>query len=162
MIVSLAAACELRERARSEGRPCAVANGAFDLLHVGHVRYLQAAKELVPGGLLIAGVNSDASVRLSKGPSRPVVPERERAEIVDALRCVDLVVLFDEKDAAALLTALRPDLHVKGTDYTAQSVPEQALVERLGGRTVIAGDPKDHSTTELVARLGRPDPAGGR
>lgn len=162
MIVSLAAACELRERARAEGRPCAVANGAFDLLHVGHVRYLQAAKELVPGGLLIAGVNSDASVRLSKGPSRPVVPERERAEIVDALRCVDLVVLFDEKDAAALLTALRPDLHVKGTDYSAQSVPERALVERLGGRTVIAGDPKDHSTTELVARLGRPDPDGGR
>jgi rfaE bifunctional protein nucleotidyltransferase chain/domain len=162
MIVSLAAACELRERARAEGRPCAVANGAFDLLHVGHVRYLQAAKELVPGGLLIAGVNSDASVRLSKGPSRPMVPERERAEIVDALRCVDLVVLFDEKDAAALLTALRPDLHVKGTDYTAESVPERALVERLGGRTVIAGDPKDHSTTELVARLGRPDPSDGR
>jgi D-glycero-beta-D-manno-heptose 1-phosphate adenylyltransferase len=162
MIVSLAAACELRERARAEGRPCAVANGAFDLLHVGHVRYLQAAKELVPGGLLIAGVNSDASVRLSKGPSRPVVPERERAEIVDALRCVDLVVLFDEKDAAALLTALRPDLHVKGTDYTAESVPERALVERLGGRTVIAGDPKDHSTTELVARLGRPDSGVGR
>ena len=151
MIVSLDEARALRERARASGSTCAVANGAFDLLHVGHVRYLRAARELAD--LLIVGVNTDRSVRLSKGPSRPVMPERERAEIVDALRCVDLVVLFDEQDAAALLTALRPDLHVKGTDYTAEGVPERALVERLGGRTVIAGDPKDHSTTELVARL---------
>ena len=153
MIVSLDEAREIRERARAEGRTCAVANGAFDLLHVGHVRYLRAARE--QADLLIVGVNTDRSVRLSKGPSRPVLPERERAEIVDALRCVDLVVLFDEQDAGALLTALRPDLHVKGTDYTAESVPERALVERLGGRTVIAGDPKDHSTTDLVARLRR-------
>lgn len=153
MICALAEAVRLRERARAEGRTCAVANGAFDLLHVGHVRYLRAAKELAD--LLVVGVNTDASVRLSKGPDRPVVPQAERAEIVDALAGVDLVVLFDERDAGALLQALRPDFHVKGTDYTAQSVPERALVESLGGKTVIAGDPKDHSTTGLVARLRR-------
>jgi rfaE bifunctional protein nucleotidyltransferase chain/domain len=153
VICSLPAAVEAREAARARGSLCAVANGAFDLLHVGHVRYLQAAKELTRGGLLFVGVNSDASVRLSKGPARPVLPERERAEIVDALRAVDNVVLFDEATAGALLLALRPDLHVKGTDYTAESVPERALVESFGGRTVIAGDPKDHSTTDLLARL---------
>ena len=151
MICALDEAARLRERARGEGRTCAVANGAFDLLHVGHVRYLRAAKALAD--LLIVGVNTDASVRLSKGAGRPVVPEAERAELVDALACVDLVVLFDEKDAGALLARLQPDLHVKGTDYSAESVPERTLVEGFGGRTVIAGDPKNHSTTELVARL---------
>lgn len=153
MICSLRQAVEARAAARARGAIVAVANGAFDLLHVGHVRYLQAAKELTRGGLLFVGVNSDASVRLSKDSSRPVVPERERAEIVDALRCVDYVVLFDEATAGALLSALQPDLHVKGTDYTADNVPERALVESFGGRTVIAGDPKDHSTTDLLARL---------
>ena len=153
MICSLEQAIEARAAARARGAIVAVANGAFDLLHVGHVRYLQAAKELTRGGLLFVGVNSDASVRLSKGPSRPVLPERERAEIIDALRCVDLVVLFDEQTAGALLAALKPDLHVKGTDYTAEGVPERALVESFGGRTVIAGDAKDHSTTDLLARL---------
>jgi rfaE bifunctional protein nucleotidyltransferase chain/domain len=153
VICSLRQAVEARAAARARGAMVAVANGAFDLLHVGHVRYLQAAKELTRGGLLFVGVNSDASVRLSKDPSRPLVPERERAEIVDALRCVDYVVLFDEATAGALLSALQPDLHVKGTDYTAESVPERALVESFGGRTVIAGDPKDHSTTDLLARL---------
>ncbi|GAC1343332.1 MAG: adenylyltransferase/cytidyltransferase family protein [Myxococcales bacterium] len=154
MIVPLAQAVLLREEARARGRQVAVANGAFDLLHVGHLRYLAGARALAgPDGLLGVGVNTDASVRAGKGPDRPVVPEAERAELVAALRCVDLVVLFDEPTAVALLTALRPDLHVKGTDYTAESVPERALVERLGGRTVIAGDPKEHSTTELVARL---------
>ena len=153
MICALDEAVRLRESARAGGRTCAVANGAFDLLHVGHVRYLRAAKELAD--LLVVGVNTDASVRLSKGPDRPVTPQAERAEIVDALACVDLVVLFDERDAGALLLALRPDFHVKGTDYSEESVPERALVERLGGRTVIAGDPKDHSTTDLVARLKR-------
>jgi rfaE bifunctional protein nucleotidyltransferase chain/domain len=153
VICSLRQAVEARAAARARGAMVAVANGAFDLLHVGHVRYLQAAKELTRGGLLFVGVNSDASVRLSKDPSRPVVPERERAEIVDALRCVDYVMLFDEATAGALLSALQPDLHVKGTDYTAESVPERALVESFGGRTVIAGDPKDHSTTDLLARL---------
>jgi rfaE bifunctional protein nucleotidyltransferase chain/domain len=154
VIATLAEAAALREQARAEGRSVAVANGAFDLFHVGHLRYLTAAKALAgQSGLLVVGVNSDASVRASKGPSRPVVPEAERLEIVAALACVDCAVLFEEKTAEALLRALRPDLHVKGTDYTAQSVPERALVESLGGRTAIAGDPKDHSTTDLFARV---------
>ncbi len=152
-LVPLAQAVAAREAARAQGRTVAAANGAFDLLHVGHARYLEAAKELTRGGLLIVGVNTDASVRASKGPGRPIVPERERAELVAALACVDLLVLFDEQDAAALLTALRPDLHVKGTDYAEESVPERELVARLGGRTVIAGDPKDHSTTDVIARI---------
>ena len=152
-LVTLAQAVAAREAARSQGRLVAVANGAFDLLHVGHARYLLGAKEAAAGGLLIVGVNTDASVRASKGPGRPIVPEAERAELVAALGCVDLVVLFDEPDASALLTALRPDLHVKGTDYTAGSVPERELVARLGGRTVIVGDPKDHSTSDLIARM---------
>ena len=153
MICTLPQAMQAREQARARGAPCAVANGAFDLLHVGHVRYLEAAKALVPGGLLIVGVNSDSSVQASKGPGRPLVPAGERAELVAALRCVDCVVLFDEPTAEALLTALRPDLHVKGTDYREEDVPERALVASLGGRTAIAGDPKDHSTTEFIARL---------
>ena len=152
-IVPLAQAAVAREAARAQGRAVAVANGAFDLLHVGHVRYLEAAKDLTRGGLLIVGVNSDSSVRASKGPERPVVPERERAELVAALGCVDLVVLFDEPDALALLSALRPDVHVKGTDYTEESVPERELVARLGGRTAIVGDAKEHSTTDVIARI---------
>ena len=152
-IVALAEAVAAREAARAGGKACAVANGAFDLLHVGHVRYLQGAKALVPDGLLIVGVNSDLSVRAAKGPKRPIVPEEERAEIVAAIGCVDLVVVFDEPDAAALLTALRPDLHVKGTDYTPGSVPEREVVARYGGRTAIAGDAKDHSTTDVIARI---------
>ena len=153
MICTLAEAQALREEARRRGALVAVANGAFDLLHVGHVRYLEAAKAATQGGILIVGVNTDASVRASKGPRRPVIPERERAEIVDALRCVDRVVLFAEPTAANLLAALRPDLHVKGTDYTPESVPERELVASFGGRTLVAGDPKDHSTTDLMARL---------
>ena len=152
-LVPLAQAALARESARAQGRVVAVANGAFDLLHVGHVRYLQGAKDLTRGGLLVVGVNTDRSVRASKGPGRPILPERERAELVAALGCVDLVVLFDEPDAVELLTALRPDLHVKGTDYSEESVPERELVARLGGRTAIAGDAKDHSTTDLVARI---------
>lgn len=152
-LVPLAQAVAAREAARADGRTVAVANGAFDLLHVGHVRYLQGAKDLTRGGLLVVGVNTDRSVRASKGPKRPIVPEHERAELVAALGCVDLVVLFDEPDALALLAALRPDLHVKGTDYTEESVPERELVARLGGRTAIAGDPKDHSTTDVLARI---------
>ena len=152
-LVPLAQAALARESARAQGRVVAVANGAFDLLHVGHVRYLQGAKDLTRGGLLVVGVNTDRSVRASKGPGRPILPERERAELVAALGCVDLVVLFDEPDAVELLTALRPDLHVKGTDYTEEYVPEREVVARLGGRTAIAGDAKDHSTTDLVARI---------
>jgi rfaE bifunctional protein nucleotidyltransferase chain/domain len=163
VIVSLAEAQDRRERARASGLLCVVANGAFDLLHVGHLRYLEAAKALVQSdprdrssaadGLLFVGVNSDASVRASKGPSRPIIPAAERAELVDGLRCVDLVVLFEEETASELLRALRPDIHAKGTDYTVENVPERALVESLGGRTVICGDAKDHSTTATAAIL---------
>jgi len=152
-VVPLTEAVRAREAARDEGRKVAVANGAFDLLHVGHLRYLKAAKDLTSGGLLIVGVNTDRSVRASKGEGRPIVPEDERAEIVAALGCVDLVVLFDETDAVALLSALRPDFHVKGTDYSEASVPEREAVARLGGRTAIAGDPKDHSTTDVLSRI---------
>jgi rfaE bifunctional protein nucleotidyltransferase chain/domain len=153
VICTLAEAQAFREEARRRGAQVAVANGAFDLLHVGHLRYLEAAKAATSGGVLIVGVNTDVSVRASKGPRRPVIPESERAELVDALRCVDRVVLFSEPTAAELLEALRPDLHVKGTDYTADTVPERDLVASFGGRTVVAGDPKDHSTTDLIARL---------
>jgi rfaE bifunctional protein nucleotidyltransferase chain/domain len=129
------------------------------LLHVGHVRYLEGARAATgERGLLIVGVNSDASVRASKGPKRPIVGEAERAELVAALRCSDIVVLFDDRTAEALLRALHPDLHVKGTDYTVDTVPEREVMKELGGRTVIAGDPKDHSTTDLVARLRELEP----
>ena len=153
MICTLAEAQSFREEARRRSALVAVANGAFDLLHVGHVRYLEAAKRATKGGFLIVGVNTDDSVRAAKGKGRPVVPERERAEIVDALRCVDRVVLFAEPTAVELLLALRPDLHVKGTDYTPQTVPEREVVASFGGRTLVAGDPKDHSSTDLIARL---------
>jgi len=143
VICTLAEAQSFREEARKRSALVAVANGAFDLLHVGHVRYLEAAKRATKGGFLIVGVNTDDSVRAAKGKGRPVLPERERAEIVDALRCVDRVVLL----------ALRPDLHVKGTDYTPQTVPEREVVASFGGRTLVAGDPKDHSSTDLIARL---------
>lgn len=139
------------EEQRALGRTVALANGAFDLLHVGHVRYLQGARSLA--GALVVAVNSDASVKLSKGAERPIVPEQERAELVRALSCVDAVLLFAEKDAGRVIETLKPDLHVKGTDYTPETVPERALVARWGGRVAIAGDPKDHSTTDLVARL---------
>jgi D-glycero-beta-D-manno-heptose 1-phosphate adenylyltransferase len=153
VICTLAEAQAFREDARRRGALVAVANGAFDLLHVGHVRYLEAAKLATNGGLLIVGVNTDDSVRAAKGTGRPVVPQRERAEMVDALRCVDTVVLFAEPTATELLLALRPDLHVKGTDYTPQTVPEREIVARFGGRTIIAGDPKRHSSSGLIARL---------
>ena len=141
------------EAARSEGRTIALANGAFDLLHVGHVRYLEGAKLLAD--VRVVAVNSDASVRQSKGPTRPVVPDHERAELVAALACTDHVLIFEEPDVRAVIRTLRPAVHVKGTDYTAQTVPERDEVERYGGRVAIAGDPKDHSTTSLAKRLGR-------
>ena len=136
---------------RQQGRRIVLANGAFDLLHVGHVRYLQGAE--AEGDVLVVAVNSDHSVRLSKGPDRPVVPEAERAELIAALSVVDHVVLFDDKTVEGILRALRPDVHAKGTDYTADSVPEAALVRSLGGEVRIVGDPKDHSTTEMIRRL---------
>ena len=153
MIVSLEQAASARQGARASGKLVALANGAFDLLHVGHLRYLEGAKIAARGGLLVVGVNTDASVQRSKGPKRPILPQAERAELVDALRCVDLVVLFDEPTVEHLLRTLRPNLHVKGSDYTAQTVPEREVMKELGGRTIIAGDPKDHSTTDLLSRL---------
>jgi rfaE bifunctional protein nucleotidyltransferase chain/domain len=147
---------ELREalaRERSSGRTVAFANGVFDLLHVGHVRYLQdAAKE---ADLLVVAVNGDDSVRMLKGEGRPMMPERERAEIVAAIRGVDYVTIFHDKSPARLIGVLRPDVQCKGTDYTADSVPEAEVVKSYGGRVAIVGDPKDHSTTEMVKRLKR-------
>jgi rfaE bifunctional protein nucleotidyltransferase chain/domain len=148
---------ELKHRVaawRSSGDQVTLANGCFDLLHVGHVRYLQAAKEL--GGRLIVAINSDDSVRLLKGPSRPLTPEKERAEIVSALAMVDAVVIFPENDVRALIREIRPDVQAKGTDYTADNVPERDVVSECGGRVEIVGDPKQHSVSAIVERkLGR-------
>lgn len=139
------------EEPRGRGATVAMANGVFDLLHVGHVRYLQAAKEMAD--LLVVAVNSDASTRAYKGPTRPVVPQGERAELLAALSCVDFVVVFEETDVRSVLRALKPDVHVKGTDYTPESIPEREEVLAYGGRVAVAGDPKDHSSTELMARM---------
>ncbi|MGZ6071110.1 MAG: adenylyltransferase/cytidyltransferase family protein [Myxococcaceae bacterium] len=143
------------EAARAAGKTVALANGSFDLLHVGHVRYLEGAKDLAD--VLVVAVNDDASVRALKGPGRPRVPAAERAELVAALACTDLVVLFGESDVRAVLRRLRPHLQVKGTDYTPDTVPERDELAAWGGRVAIAGDPKDHSTTELLERIGRGD-----
>lgn len=137
--------------AQARGQVVAMANGVFDLIHVGHVRYLQAARQMAD--LLVVAVNSDASTRAYKGPDRPMIPEAERAEMVAALACVDFVLVFDELDVRPTLRALRPDIHVKGTDYTEASIPERDEVLAYGGRVAIAGDPKDHSSTETIARL---------
>jgi rfaE bifunctional protein nucleotidyltransferase chain/domain len=140
---------------RRAGDSIILANGGFDLLHVGHVRYLQAAKRL--GGRLIVAVNADASVRALKGEGRPLMPAEERAEILAALADVDAVVIFPELDVRALIRDLRPDVHAKGTDYSAGNVPERDEVIACGGRVEIVGDPKEHSTTEMIrSRLGRP------
>ena len=136
---------------RKEGKTIALANGVFDLLHVGHLRYLQEAKTLADK--LVVAVNSDASTRAYKGPGRPIIPEVERVELLRALRCTDLVFLFSEPDVRGVIRALKPDVHVKGTDYTPETIPERAEVEAYGGRTAVAGDPKNHSTTDLLGRL---------
>ncbi len=139
----------------ARGRKVVLANGAFDLLHVGHVRYLEGAKAL--GDVLVVAVNSDGSVRAAKGEGRPVIPARERAELVGALRCVDHVLVFDEPDVRHIIRALKPDIHAKGTDYTPDTVPERDEVLAYGGRVAITGDPKDHSTTALIT-TGRTKP----
>jgi rfaE bifunctional protein nucleotidyltransferase chain/domain len=136
---------------RAEGRSIALANGVFDLLHVGHVRYLQAASQ--HADRLVVAVNSDASVRRLKGEGRPILGEGARAELVAAIRGVHFVVIFDDDTVGPLLTSLRPDVHCKGTDYTVETVPERAIVESYGGRTAICGDPKDHSTRDLLKRI---------
>ena len=135
---------------RDQGNKVVLTNGCFDLLHVGHVRYLRAAKEL--GGKLLVAVNSDASVRCLKGDGRPRVPDHERAEILAALTDVDAVIVFDSPDVRDLIRLIRPDIHAKGTDYTAESVPERDVVMEYGGQVAIVGDPKDHSTTEMLKR----------
>ena len=144
---------EAAGRARAQGKRIVFANGAFDLLHVGHVRYLEAARR--EGDWLAVAVNSDQSVARAKGAGRPVLPEAERVEIVAALACVDAVTVFDEDSPSALLAEIRPDVHAKGTDYTADSVPERDVVAAYGGRTVIVGDAKDHATTDLIERIRR-------
>lgn len=137
--------------ARRSGQTIAFANGCFDLLHVGHVRYLAAAAQ--EADLLIVAINDDQSVRALKGEGRPILPAADRAELVAALRCVDLVVVFPEPTVGPLLEATRPDVHCKGTDYTLDSVPERDVVRSYGGRIAIVGDPKDHSTRDLLARI---------
>jgi D-glycero-beta-D-manno-heptose 1-phosphate adenylyltransferase len=139
------------EEWRRAGEQIILTNGCFDLLHVGHVRYLRAARQL--GGRVVVAVNSDAGARRLKGEGRPAVPAAERAEVLAALADVDAVVIFDEDDVRALVRELRPDIHAKGTDYTAASVPERAVVEECGGRVEIVGDPKDHSSTALLRRV---------
>jgi rfaE bifunctional protein nucleotidyltransferase chain/domain len=137
--------------ARKRGARIVFANGCFDLLHVGHVRYLEAARHL--GDMLVVGINGDEQVRALKGEGRPFLPERERAEIVAALRPVDLVTIFHERTVEAILLAIRPDIHAKGTDYTADTVPERNVVRSYGGRVAIVGDPKDHSSTEMLKKV---------
>lgn len=136
---------------RARAAKIVLANGCFDLLHVGHVRYLKGAR--AEGDKLVVGVNSDRGVRALKGPGRPILPQQARAELVAALGVVDAVVIFDEPDVGALLRRLRPDVHAKGTDYTEDSVPERALAGELGVRVAIVGDAKAHSTRDLLARL---------
>jgi rfaE bifunctional protein nucleotidyltransferase chain/domain len=143
---------------RAAGERVTLANGCFDLLHVGHVRYLRAAKEL--GGRLVVAINSDDSVRSLKGEGRPLMPAAERAEILAALADVDAVVIFPEHDVRALIREIHPDIQAKGTDYTADSVPEADTVREYGGRVAIVGDPKDHSASEIIRTRLAPPRAG--
>jgi rfaE bifunctional protein nucleotidyltransferase chain/domain len=156
-VLDLEGARAVADKARAAGRRVVLANGCFDLLHVGHVRYLEDARAL--GDLLIVGVNGDDAVRRLKGSGRPLMPAVERAEMLAALRAVDHVVVFEDDTADRLVALLRPAVHAKGTDYTAESVPERASVLAAGGRVAIAGDAKQHSTrdviAEILARFGR-------
>jgi rfaE bifunctional protein nucleotidyltransferase chain/domain len=136
---------------RAKGKRLILANGCFDLLHVGHIRYLAGAKAL--GGELLVAVNSDTQVRNLKGDGRPAMPQAERAEIVAALRFVDAVTIFDESTVEEIIRIVRPDFHAKGTDYTSETVPERDIVREFGGQVAIVGDPKDHSTTSLLNTL---------
>ena len=147
-IVGLEELSERSQQLRAAGKKLVATNGCFDLLHVGHVRYLHAAKEL--GGRLVVAINSDDSVRSLKGEGRPLMPAEERAEILAALADVDAVVIFPERDVRALIREIRPDLQAKGTDYTAENVPEADVVREHGGRVAIVGDPKDHSASEII------------
>ena len=150
-IVVLAALLRALEEPRREGRTVALANGLFDILHVGHLRYLEAASR--EADLLVVALNSDDSARRLKGPGRPIVPERERAELVAGFSCVDYVTVFAESNVETLLRRLRPEVHCKGTDYTAATVPEREVARALGVRVAIVGDPKDHATREIIRRI---------
>ncbi len=150
-VVELEKAARLVEDAKRDGKRVVLANGHFDLLHVGHVRYLEGAR--AAGDVLVVGVNGDEVTKKLKGPGRPILSAAERAEMVAALECVDVVVVFDDVNVAALLKRLRPDVHCKGTDYTEDTVPEREVMRALGGETRIVGDPKDHSTRDLIATI---------
>jgi rfaE bifunctional protein nucleotidyltransferase chain/domain len=149
--MTIAEAAALAERLRATGRRIVLANGCFDLLHVGHVRYLENARR--HGDVLFVGINADAAVTRLKGPGRPLMPADERAELVAALRAVDHVVVFDGDTADELLRAIRPHVHAKGTDYTESSVPERATAQSLGAATAITGDAKDHATRDVIATI---------
>lgn len=144
---------EILARERGLGRTVALANGLFDLIHVGHVRYLEAAAR--EADILIVGINSDESARGLKGPGRPILPQSERAEIIAALACTSYVFIFDEPNVEATLRRLRPDVHCKGTDYTPETVPERQTVLGYGGRIAIVGDPKDHASRDLIREIAR-------
>jgi rfaE bifunctional protein nucleotidyltransferase chain/domain len=150
-ILSIDGLHDVLEEHRRAGRTIVFANGVFDLLHVGHVRYLEAAS--AEGDILVVGINSDSSARKLKGEGRPVLTERARAALVAALAAVDYVAIFDDPNVEPLLRALRPDVHAKGTDYTPETVPERGIAELLGIRVAIVGDPKEHSTRDLLARV---------
>jgi D-glycero-beta-D-manno-heptose 1-phosphate adenylyltransferase len=150
-ILDRSALIDAVERSRAGGSKIILANGCFDLLHVGHVRYLEEAEAL--GGVLVVAINSDRQANAIKGEGRPFMPEDERAEIIAALACVDLVTVFDEPTVEELIRAIRPDFHAKGTDYTTDTVPERDVVRECGGTVAIVGDPKDHSSTELVKKV---------
>jgi len=139
---------------RRQGAKLILANGCFDLIHAGHVRYLIGAKSL--GGILLVAINSDEQVRKLKGNSRPLISQNERAEIVAAFRCVDAVTVFDEPTVEEIIRLVRPDFHAKGTDYTTETVPEREIVREYGGQVAIVGDPKDHSSSELLRTLKSP------
>ena len=136
---------------RQKGAKIVLANGCFDLFHVGHIRYLAGAKEL--GDCLIVGINSDEQVKKLKGENRPFMPEQERAEVLSALRFIDFVTIFDEPTVEELIRAIRPDFHAKGTDYTIESVPEREIVIECGGQVAIVGDAKNHSSTEIIGKF---------
>jgi rfaE bifunctional protein nucleotidyltransferase chain/domain len=150
-VASLEAVAERLAVVRREGKTVALANGCFDVLHVGHVRYLEGARR--EADILVVGVNDDESVRRLKGPSRPILPDQDRALLVAALRAVDHVIVFHEDDVTRLIRVLRPDVHCKGTDYTVETVPERDVVRECGGRVAIVGDPKDHDSRALLARI---------
>jgi len=158
-IIPRAEAGELGKRLRQEGRRIAFANGCFELLHVGHVRYLQSASE--QGDVLVVGVNSDRSAAGLKGPGRPLLPQEARAELVAALACVNFVVVFDDPTAEGILRDVCPHVHCKGTDYTEATVPEREVIKELGGVVRIVGDPKNHSTRDILADIARKAQNGG-